>query len=259
MSRTISPDPRSVAVSVALSIRGRRYDLEMGVFADTVGAEAMLPLFRSFAEGFIDVAVKEAEQQGKKITCQKGCGACCRQLVPISAIEARQLAKLVESMPPVRRQIIRQRFTNARRKLEQEGLLDVLSQPHGIDQEKRQKLAPDYFGLGIACPFLENESCSIHADRPIACREYLVTSPAEFCASPTPDKVEMITSPAGQVWTWLARMDSTASDDYSGWIPLILALEYAANHPADPLPRPGKEWVEEFFKSVTQKSPQGAT
>src|SRR5436305_3052567 len=78
MSRTISPSARSVSVLVALSIRGRKFDMELGVFADTVPAEAMLPLFRSFAETFIDLAVKEAEAQGKKITCQKGCGACCR-------------------------------------------------------------------------------------------------------------------------------------------------------------------------------------
>src|SRR2546423_1444500 len=112
MSRTISPSARSVSVSVALSIRGRKFDMELGVFADTVPAEAMLPLFRSFAESFVDLAVKEAEAQGKKITCQKGCGACCRQLVPVSTIEARQLVKLVQAMPPVRRQIVRQRFAN---------------------------------------------------------------------------------------------------------------------------------------------------
>lgn len=253
MSRTISPSARSVSVSVALSIRGRKFDLEMGVFADTVPAEAMLPLFRSFAENFVDVAVKEAEQQGKKITCQKGCGACCRQLVPISAIEARQLAKMVEAMPPVRRQIIRQRFANALRKLAEAGLLEMLLHPESIDQEQREKLAPQYFGQGIACPFLENESCSIHLDRPIACREYLVTSPAEFCAAPTSENVEMITSAAGQVWTWVARMDAVADGDYSGWIPLILALDYAAEHPADPEPRAGTQWVEEFFKSVAGK------
>src|SRR4051812_39631140 len=200
MSRTISPSARSVSVSVALSVRGRKFDLELGVFADTVPAEAMLPLFRSFAENFVDMAVKEAEQQGKKITCQKGCGACCRQLVPISAIEARQLAKMVEQMPPVRRQIIRQRFANARRKLSEAGLLGKLSRPQDMDEEQRKTIAPEYFALGMACPFLEFESCSIHPDRPIACREYLVTSPAEFCASPTPEKVDRIASPASATW-----------------------------------------------------------
>jgi Fe-S-cluster containining protein len=36
----------------------------------------------------------------------------------------------------------------------------------------------------MPCPFLEDESCSIHPDRPLVCREYLVTSPAELCAGP---------------------------------------------------------------------------
>ena len=43
----------------------------------------------------------------------------------------------------------------------------------------------------------------------------------------------MIASAVGQVWTWVAKMDG-AQNDYSGWIPLILAIEYAAEHPADP-------------------------
>ena len=249
MSRTISPSARRVSVSVALCVRGRKFDLETGVFADAVPAEAMLPVFRSFAEYFVDLAVSEAQKLGKQITCQKGCGACCRQLVPISAIEARQLAKMIEDMPPVRRQIIRQRFANARRKLAEAGILQMLQHPEAIDPQQREKLAPEYFGLGIACPFLENESCSIHPDRPIACREYLVTSPAEFCASPTPDKVEMISPAAGQIWTWVAKMDG-AGADYSGWIPLILALEFAAEHPADPEPKPGPQWVQEFLKSA---------
>ena len=262
MSRTLSPVPRSVAVKVALTIRGRKFDLELGVIADTVSAEAMLPLFRSFAESFVDVAVKEAEAQGKKISCQKGCGACCRQLVPISAIEARQLAKMIEQMPPVRRQIIRQRFANARRKLDEAGLLESLLRPQELDDQRRESISAEYFSLGIACPFLEFESCSIHPERPIACREYLVTSPAQNCASPRPEKVERIASPVGDVWTWVARMDERATADYSGWIPLILGLDYVANYPVEPPPRPGNEWVEEFFRFVCKKpqesSPQEA-
>ena len=66
----------------------------------------------------------------------------------------------------------------------------------------------------------------------------------------------------GDVWTWVARIDERATTDYSGWIPLILALDYVANYPVEPPPRPGNEWVEEFFRFVCKKpqesSPQDA-
>ena len=45
------------------------------------------------------------------------------------------------------------------------------------------------------CPFLEEESCSIHPDRPLVCREYLVTSPAELCAGPTQEGVTPVAVP----------------------------------------------------------------
>ena len=44
-------------------------------------------------------AVVEAAEAGKAISCRKGCGACCRQLVPVSRTEGERLLQLVEAMP----------------------------------------------------------------------------------------------------------------------------------------------------------------
>jgi Fe-S-cluster containining protein len=44
----------------------------------------------------------------------------------------------------------------------------------------------------MACPFLENDSCSIYLDRPIRCREFLVTSDARYCAQLDPEKIDHI-------------------------------------------------------------------
>ena len=125
--------------------------------------------------------VKTAEKSGKSISCKAGCGACCRQLVPITPTEAYNLRDLIESLPEPRRSDIRARFAEARRKLDEAGLLEKLLHPETVGDELRA-VGMEYFRLGIACPFLEAESCSIYPDRPIACREYLVTSPAEGAA-----------------------------------------------------------------------------
>src|SRR3954470_10189270 len=58
-------------------------------------------------------AVVEAAETGKAISCRKGCGACCRQLVPVSRTEGERLLDLVDAMPRDRRKEIRRRFAAA--------------------------------------------------------------------------------------------------------------------------------------------------
>src|SRR5262249_9772433 len=111
----------------------------------------------------------------------------------------------------------------------------------------------EYFRQAIACPFLEEESCSIYADRPITCREYLVTSPAEHCARPRADTVKQVPLPL-KVWTALARMDEPGREArFIRWRPLILALEESESQHNEPPVRPGPEWLQELFEKLTQK------
>src|SRR5262249_11986502 len=109
-----------------------------------------------------------------------------------------------------------------------------------------------YFRAGVACPFLEEESCSIHPDRPLACREYLVTSPAENCSHPTEETVHMIPIPSGGGKA-VRALDRQTSPGRAGWVPLILALEWAETHPEEPAALTGPQLLEEFFKRLTGK------
>jgi Fe-S-cluster containining protein len=118
-------------------------------------------------------AVVEAAEKDKAISCRKGCGACCRQLVPVSRTEGERLLEEIKALPPGRQQRLRERFAAAEAKVTAAGLGERAGRS---DRE----LSLAYFALGIACPFLEDESCSIHPVRPLVCREYLVTSPAEL-------------------------------------------------------------------------------
>src|SRR6266481_3286867 len=82
-----------------------------------------------------------------------------------------------------RRRQVRERFAEARRRLQQAGFLETLQQfPMWTGPEIHER-GQAYHALQIPCPFLEDERCSVYADRPIACREYLVTSPPEYCAT----------------------------------------------------------------------------
>jgi hypothetical protein len=82
-------------------------------------------------------------------------------------------------------------------------------------------------------PVIE-ESCSIHPDRPAACREDLVTSPAESGAHPTQETVRCVPLPL-KVSAALRHCatDGATAGRPSGWVPLILAPEWAAAHPEE--------------------------
>src|SRR2546423_12084461 len=182
---------KSITGRVALTVRGQRLDVEVRIPDGKLPVAQMLPVFRSVAENFVDMGVAKEKKAGRTVSCQKGCGACCRQLVPISAIEAREVAKVVERMPPKRKEMILRRFAEAREKLADAEMLDPLLHPDHYGDDQMRALGREYFNLGIPCPFLEDESCSIYLDRPITCREYLVTSPATNCAAPTPETVKV--------------------------------------------------------------------
>ena len=77
-----------------------------------------------------------------------------------------------------------------------------------------------YFRLGIACPFLESESCSIHRDRPLVCREYLVSSPSEHCADPVRGTIERVPLAGG-----LSRRLAIGPEGRRREVPLLFALD----------------------------------
>jgi Fe-S-cluster containining protein len=239
--------------SVDLSIGDNVLHLEMSVPKAPVPPARLLPLFRSLAEKIIDLGVKSIEADGETISCKKGCGACCRQLVPISQIEARYLNELVNEMAEPRRTEIKERFAQARERLVSTGLLEKLLHPENFSNEELQALGLDYFHRGIACPFLEEESCSIHLERPIACREYLVTSPAENCANPTAETVRMVKI-AGKVSNAVSRINEDPSARFIKWVPLIVALEWAETHKEEEPMRPATEIIQELFSKLSRKN-----
>ncbi len=215
--------------------------------------ESLLPVFQRVADSLVGLAAERAEAGGRTISCARGCGACCRQIVPITEAEARRVARLVEELPEPRRTEVRARFERARERLGEAGLLPRLRSPDAFEKEEFSPFGLAYFHLGIPCPFLEEESCSIYADRPISCREYLVTSPAACCADPKPETVERVEL-AATVWTALARAGATRPlSRFIPWVPLVLAPEWAAEHPEEIDPRPPEELIRGVFEEMARR------
>ena len=249
---TAHPDDASeeITVTAALNVSGGRLQVEMSVPVRPTRPVRMLPLFQSLADTFVGVAEINAKKSGLEISCRKGCGACCRQLVPISEIEAYQLRDLVRDLPEPKRSQVLARFAAARRRLEEAGLMEILLEPEHAATEALEALILDYFNLGIACPFLVEESCSIHPQRPTSCREYLVVSPKENCARLLPEIIQRLNIPA-RISKALRCFDSDGGALANRWIPLVFALEWADNHPDESGACAGTELLREVFSRLT--------
>lgn len=239
-----------VNVRVGMKVWDDEVEMEMTLPAGPARLESLLPVFQRVADSLVGLAVERAGAEGRVVSCRKGCGACCRQIVPISEIEARRVGRLVEELPEPRRQEVRVRFDRARERLAEAGLLSKLENREGFVEGEFASFGLAYFHLGIPCPFLEQESCSIHADRPISCREYLVTSPAVNCADPKPETIDQVKLP-GKVWTALARADATGPPArLIPWVPLVLAPDWASAHPDASEPRPAEAMVRSVFAEL---------
>jgi Fe-S-cluster containining protein len=235
--------PKTVTGQGTLKIGEQAMTIRFAVPGKLCGAEALLPDLRRLAGQVTDHAVEAVAKEGQRVSCAKGCGACCRQMVPVSPVEARELARIVAAMPPARAAAVRERFAAARRRIEAANL-----GPQGNPDEDQAVFGPyslAYFRQGVPCPFLEDESCSIHPERPLVCREYLVTSPPEVCSTIGAGRVRRVPVPLS-VWAVLARADS--DDGRLEWMPLIESLDYAASHPKPPPQRTGPQHVEAVLR-----------
>jgi Fe-S-cluster containining protein len=242
-------------VTAKLKLVGPHWELEadVAVPAGPTPIGRLLPTLRGLAETMVEATVRAVEQMGQRISCRAGCGACCRQLVPIAAVEAHRLRELVAALPEPRQTQVRARFADAERRFRDAGMLDRLLEPAAIPAAEVYRFAIRYFQLGVPCPFLEDESCSVYPERPIVCREYLVTSPAEHCARIPAPGVVRVNMP---MKVSLALFHLGGRSDVAGraqWGPLSVVLQWAERHPEPPADRTGPELLHEFFDHLTGK------
>ena len=215
---------------VALNTPVGRLTTAIDVPTGFIPITAIVPVTRRLGDEAAQLEIQHATEAGRAISCRIGCAACCRMLVPLSAPEAFALRDYVEQLPTDQRTLLLNRLSDTKDRIKQAGLWDRLndvseaSKP--IADEELDPINRSYYALRMPCPYLENELCSIYEARPAACRELLVTSPAELCQDlaqnpVTPLPVSMrISSILGLAW-------GTLTDSPPRLIPLPMALEWA--------------------------------
>ncbi|HEX8566715.1 MAG TPA: YkgJ family cysteine cluster protein [Pyrinomonadaceae bacterium] len=236
-----------ISGKVTLKMFGEPVEMQMTVPAKPVKMSRMLPIFQAMTSSFAGVGEAAAISRGEEISCTKGCGACCRQAVPLMEIEVYQIRDLVENMPEPRRTEVKRRFSEAFSHFVENGWFEKMSHFNEMTPPDGLKTVMEYFYEGVPCPFLEDESCSIHLERPLICREYLVTSPAEYCANPTADTIERAELPI-KISPVIRQFNR-----FGRFVPLIAALEFAEQFPEDEIEKNGMEWMQEFFARLVER------
>lgn len=249
-----SPEEQPYRVAqFTIALGDRSIEASARVPAAEIRIADLLPVLRKFNDALIGVSVAEAEENGGKVSCCAGCGACCRQAVPIAESEALALLEWVETLPSEQQEALRERFKDAVDELDRKGMLERTRQASLVrSRPEAVQFALDYFYAGVPCPFLIKESCSIHPIRPMKCREYLVTSPAINCQRPTAESIDKIDVPK-PFSRILFHLENHMLPGYGKWIPLVLLFEWGEQNRRIPQrTAEGDKLFQEFVAAVAE-------
>jgi Fe-S-cluster containining protein len=224
---------QSVAFPIAFELAEGR--IEARIEMPSAGERLVMLAYKvmDLSSTAAEMGVRAAQRCGMTVSCAKGCGACCRQLVPLSPPEAGMVYEFVKNMPEPRRSVIAGRFQRAVEQFRQTGLLNELRRMAAPRPGESDDLAVTraYFSRQVPCPFLEDESCSIYPVRPSMCREYLVASPPEHCRDPFSHNIDRLPLSI-RLSQALTRMWAAMTGRPPQLIPFILALEWTRENPS---------------------------
>jgi len=193
----------------------------------------IVPVVRSLGEQAQDLEVANTVKTGRTISCQKGCAACCRIMIPVSPPEAFSLLEVMNALPSDHRTRIQQNLEETRKQLDKAGLLSTLCElaesPRQLSDEDLDPINRAYYALRLPCVFLQDEICSIYEHRPAGCRGHLVTSPPEWCQDTEKNPVQELHIPL-RAGTVLSILWAQLKGGPVRLIPLPVALEWAEQH-----------------------------
>lgn len=254
-----APSP-TVKASFSLPFGGVNLQASAQLPAGQTTLTQLLPVIQNLENAILGKIAEEAAAAGSPISCRAGCGACCRQMVPVSLFEAEALTDWIRSLPEERQNQLAGRFHQALSALRDAGVIDKILRDEWVLEEGRTtQLATDYFHAHVACPFLEDESCSIHPIRPLACREYMVVSPPALCEDPSIHDVTGVRLPL-KLSRVLHSFGQDLERDPRGWIPMVFLLAWGRSgaRPGDYVAGTGEEVLRSFLERLYKMNAEPA-
>lgn len=170
---------------------------------------------------------QQAAADLEDVSCRSGCVACCNQPVPVGPAEIARIMAGIDALDPATGERVHAQIAAAATSLRAAGFAstDLIEQ----DPSERPAYAARYFSQGVPCPILDGDTCSLRDERPLVCRDYLVTSDPEHCASFDHERVVRIRR-TDDVYDNFRRIESEAGSE--GPFMLALALDEVIAEPA---------------------------
>jgi Fe-S-cluster containining protein len=239
---------KKITANFVLKINDDSVPLSATVPDEKVNGVEMIPVYQRLTNDLVEHSVTKTLASGKSISCKAGCGACCAQAVPVMGFEAFHLADVVKRMSAAKQTVVRQHFADGKAILEEAGLMTDAQNIDAMSEEQRRVFGDKYFKLGMSCPFLENGSCSIYLDRPIRCREFLVTSDAKYCAQLNPEKIEHIETQLSLIPALNRLSRENITKQKTGWMLMNFTLDWAKSKKHKLRKKHGGAWLQEFIQ-----------
>jgi len=136
------------------------YRIANRYLAEQVSTENLKAAIRAMYEavdGLLEAFLERAGSDGKPAECKNGCAFCCHQPVYALTHEVLYLKDFIDIGIPGKQKGF---IEHSREK-------SLLTLNKSLEEQQAIK---------SACPFLENNSCSVYEARPMACRIYLSSS-----------------------------------------------------------------------------------
>ncbi|HSV27026.1 MAG TPA: YkgJ family cysteine cluster protein [Sedimentisphaerales bacterium] len=222
-------------------------DFHIRILHDRARISDLVPVARQISDTVSRLTQRQSRLSGNIIPCRKGCAACCRFLVPVSAAEAACIIEEILSLPPAPKEEVLSAFLKtAGSLLAAEPLADYSS----------PTISGWYRGMEMDCPLLKENICMMYESRPLACREHLAAGKVDGpCHKSEMTTLEMPVS------LTCALADVTAAIEKSEpealMLPLALPWYEGSAARATKLWR-ADELADEFVEAVVQQSIRAA-
>lgn len=171
-------------IRLKVDIFGKLLDIYIGAESIPVRLSDLVPLARLLSAKIVSIVKQNIKDRGGTVACRANCAQCCRYLVPLAIPEAMYLTNEVGAMAQWKRALVNEFcFSTARTILEStpKDCVEEFTNIGHRTSSKSKDVSDWYRQINLPCPFLLDNLCVIHEQRPIACREHLVVGSAADC------------------------------------------------------------------------------
>jgi Fe-S-cluster containining protein len=172
------------SICFELDVAGKIMPFHINVTAENATLADIVPLARKLSTKTAIAFLASLRENGQSVPCCKGCCACCSSLIPLSVPEVFRLREELLAMPiDSSNRILRSCINTAERILDKTQRTTYLEgfSKDGNPRIRISQINKWYCELKLACPLLSEGLCTLYEQRPLACREHIVTGSSDPC------------------------------------------------------------------------------